>query len=31
MGYIAVHEMTHYIERNQGQRFTKLMNDYLPD
>lgn len=29
--YIAVHEMTHYFERNHGERFTKLMDAYLPD
>jgi predicted metal-dependent hydrolase len=29
--YIAVHEMTHYIERNHGERFTKLMDGFLPD
>lgn len=29
--YIVVHEMTHYLERNHGERFTKLMDGYLPD
>lgn len=29
--YIVVHEMTHYFERNHGERFTKLMDKYLPD
>ncbi len=29
--YIAVHEMTHLLERNHGQRFTKLMDRHLPD
>lgn len=29
--YIAVHEMTHYLERNHGERFTKLMDGFLPD
>jgi len=29
--YILVHEMAHYIERNHGERFTKLMDRYLPD
>ena len=29
--YIVVHEMTHYFERNHGERFTALMDKYLPD
>lgn len=29
--YIVVHEMTHYFERNHGERFTKLMDKHLPD
>lgn len=29
--YIVVHEMAHYFERNHGERFTKLMDKYLPD
>jgi len=29
--YIVVHEMAHYFERNHGDRFTKLMDKYLPD
>lgn len=29
--YIAVHEMTHLVERGHGQRFTKLMDDAMPD
>jgi predicted metal-dependent hydrolase len=29
--YIVVHEMTHYFERNHGERFTKLMDGHLPD
>lgn len=29
--YIVVHEMVHYFERNHGERFTKLMDHYLPD
>ncbi|TQF73346.1 M48 family metallopeptidase [Rhodococcus spelaei] len=29
--YIVVHEMTHYFERNHGERFTSLMDKYLPD
>lgn len=29
--YIVIHEMTHYFERNHGERFTKLMDGHLPD
>jgi predicted metal-dependent hydrolase len=29
--YIAVHEMTHLLERGHGRRFTKLMDDSMPD
>jgi len=29
--YIIVHEMTHYSERNHGERFTSLMDRHLPD
>lgn len=29
--YILVHEMAHYLERNHGERFTKLMDGFLPD
>lgn len=29
--YIVVHEMTHYLERGHGERFTTLMDDFLPD
>lgn len=29
--YTVVHEMTHYFERNHGERFTKLMDSHLPD
>lgn len=29
--YILVHEMTHYFERNHGERFTKLMDGFMPD
>jgi predicted metal-dependent hydrolase len=29
--YIVVHEMTHLIERTHGDRFTKRMDDFLPD
>ncbi len=29
--YIAVHEMAHLVERSHGDRFTKLMDDLLPD
>jgi predicted metal-dependent hydrolase len=29
--YIVVHEMTHLLERNHGERFTKLMDRHMPD
>jgi predicted metal-dependent hydrolase len=29
--YIAVHEMTHLIERGHGERFTKMMDGVMPD
>ena len=29
--YIVVHEMAHLVERNHGDRFTKLMDQLLPD
>ncbi|MGQ9349424.1 M48 family metallopeptidase [Mycolicibacterium gilvum] len=29
--YIVAHEMLHYFERNHGERFTKLMDDVMPD
>jgi predicted metal-dependent hydrolase len=29
--YVIVHEMTHLLERNHGERFTKLMDGFLPD
>lgn len=29
--YLAVHEMTHLLERSHGPRFTKLMDKNLPD
>lgn len=29
--FIVVHEMTHYFERNHGQRFMNLMDQHLPD
>jgi predicted metal-dependent hydrolase len=29
--YIAVHEMTHLLERGHGRRFTKLMDGFMPD
>ncbi len=29
--YIVVHEMTHLIERNPGERFTKIMDGFMPD
>ncbi len=28
--YIVVHEMAHHLERNHGERFTKLMDGFLP-
>lgn len=29
--YIVVHEMAHLVDRNHGERFTKLMDKILPD
>ncbi|MBK6870829.1 MAG: M48 family metallopeptidase [Kineosporiaceae bacterium] len=29
--YIVVHEMSHYRERSHGERFTKLMDESMPD
>jgi predicted metal-dependent hydrolase len=29
--YIVVHEMTHYLERGHGARFTTLMDGFMPD
>lgn len=29
--YIAVHEMTHLLERGHGERFTRLMDGFMPD
>jgi predicted metal-dependent hydrolase len=29
--YIVVHEMSHYLERNHGARFSKLMDGLMPD
>jgi len=29
--YIVVHEMTHLLERNHGERFTTLMDKFMPD
>lgn len=29
--YIVVHEMTHHLERNHSERFTKLMDKHMPD
>lgn len=29
--YIVVHEMTHYLERNHGDRFTTLVDSFMPD
>jgi predicted metal-dependent hydrolase len=29
--YVVVHEMTHLLERNHSERFTNLMDGFLPD
>jgi predicted metal-dependent hydrolase len=29
--YVVVHEMAHLLERNHGERFTKLMDKFMPD
>lgn len=29
--YRVVHEMPHYVARNHGERFTKLLDEALPD
>lgn len=29
--YLVVHEMTHLLERGHGERFTKLMDGFMPD
>jgi predicted metal-dependent hydrolase len=29
--YIVVHEMAHHLERSHGERFTKLMDTFMPD
>ncbi len=29
--YILVHEMAHYLERRHDERFTKLMDSFMPD
>lgn len=29
--YVVVHEMTHYLERGHGDRFTKLMDKHMSD
>jgi predicted metal-dependent hydrolase len=29
--YIVVHEMAHLLERNHGERYTKLMDGFMPD
>jgi predicted metal-dependent hydrolase len=29
--YIVVHEMAHHLERSHGERFTKLMDSFMPD
>ena len=31
LDYIAVHEMTHLLERGHGERFTRLMDRFMPD
>jgi len=28
--YVLVHEMTHYLERHHSERFTKLMDGFMP-
>ena len=30
LGYIAVHEMVHLIERHHNERFTELMDGFMP-
>ena len=29
--YVVVHEMIHLLERNHGERFTSLMDRFMPD
>jgi predicted metal-dependent hydrolase len=29
--YVVVHDMAHLLERNHGERFTKLMDKFMPD
>ena len=29
--YVGVHEMTHLLERNHGERYTNLMDAFMPD
>lgn len=29
--YVVVHEMTHFLERNHGDRFVQLMDGFMPD
>lgn len=29
--YVVVHEMTHYLDRHHGDRFAKLMDEFMPD
>jgi predicted metal-dependent hydrolase len=29
--YVAVHEMTHLVERGHGELFTRLMDMHMPD
>jgi len=31
LDYIVVHEMTHLLERGHGERFTRLMDEFMPD
>jgi predicted metal-dependent hydrolase len=28
--YLVVHEMAHHLERNHDERFTKLMDQFIP-
>jgi len=29
--YVVVHEMTHYLDRHHGDRFSRLMDGFMPD
>ena len=31
LDYIVLHEMTHYLERHHGERFSTLMDGFMPD